>query len=79
MVDRRHLDSSSFQGSEATLNDHEPFVSTGSIFQADGVIVGFNDPSAVIPCRFPDRTAVDPDNTAFCDFQKGVKSAVDSW
>jgi hypothetical protein len=61
MVDRRHLDPGPLQGPEATLDDHESFITAGGIFQADAVIVGFEHPSAVILGRFPDRPAVDPD------------------
>ena len=69
MVDRRHLDSSSFQGSKATLNDHESPVSTGRIFQANSIVIGLNDPFAIIFCGFSDFASIDTKAVGFGDRQ----------
>ena len=74
MVDGRHFNAGSFQGSETPLNDHESLVAAGGIFQADGIVIGFNHPSAVIPGRFPDRSTVDADYAALCHFQVSLEA-----
>ena len=74
MVDRRHLDLGPFQGPEAALYHHEPFVATGGIFQADSVIIGFDHPFAVILGGFSDSSTVNPDFTALCHFQISLEA-----
>jgi hypothetical protein len=65
MVEGRHLDLGPLQGPEAALDHHEAFVPLCSIFEAQGVVIGLQDPLAVILGRLPDRSAVHPDLVAF--------------
>ena len=46
MVHGRHLDLGALERAEAALYDHQPFVSAGGIFKADGVVVGLDHPFA---------------------------------
>ena len=69
MVHGGHLDLSAFEATKAALDDHKAFVAAGGIFQADGVIVGFKHPFAVILGRFTDGGPVDADLVGLGDAQ----------
>ena len=58
MVHGCHFDLRFFQRSKTTLNDHEPLIAAGSIFQGDGIVIGLNDPFAIIFCGLPDLSAI---------------------
>ena len=49
---------------KATLNNHEPLVSEGSIFQADGIIIGLNNPFTVIFRNLSDFGTIYMENLA---------------
>jgi hypothetical protein len=55
VLQRGHLDSGFLQRPKAALNDHQPLVPTGGIFQADGFVVGLHDPIAVVAFGLLDR------------------------
>ena len=50
------------------------FVAAGGIFQAEGIVIGFNHPSAVILDRLPDCPAVDGYKTPLCHFQVSLEA-----
>lgn len=59
VIHRRHFDLGRLQGTEAALDDHKALVAAGGVFQTDGVVVGLDDPLAVVLFRLTDGTAVD--------------------
>jgi len=44
MIHRRQLDLCALERTEASFYDHQAFVAAGGIFQADGVVIGFDNP-----------------------------------
>jgi len=45
---RGHFNLGAFQGAKAAFDNHQPFIAACCILHADGVIVGFQNPFAVI-------------------------------
>ena len=58
MIHRRHFNLRFFERSETTLNHHESLIAAGHIFQANGIVVGLNDPFTIIFCDFPDLAPI---------------------
>ena len=59
MVHGRHLDLGALERAEAALDDHQPLVSAGGIFKADGVVVGLDHPFAIILGCLPNGSTID--------------------
>ena len=65
MVHGHHFDLGAFHRTKAALNHHESLVAAGGIFQADGIVIGFQDPFAVKPGRISDFGPIETDLVAF--------------
>ena len=65
MVHRCHLDLRSLERAEAAFDDHQAFVAAGGVFQADRVVVGLDDPFAVIFGGIRHRSPVEMQETTF--------------
>ncbi len=48
MVHGHHFDLGALERAEAALDDHQSFVAAGGILDGDGIVVGLQDPFAVI-------------------------------
>ncbi len=69
MVHRHDFNLGTLQGTKAPFNHHQSLVPTGSIFQTDGIIIGFYDPLAVKSGRFPHRIPVNANQPGSGDAQ----------
>ena len=58
MIHRHHLDLSTLEGTKTPLDNQQSFVAKGRIFKADGVIVGFQHPFAVVAFGLGDGCTV---------------------
>ena len=75
MMPRCHFDLRAFQGTDAALGDHNSLVSTGGTFQTDRVIVGLENPFAVIIGCSPECGPIDAILISFGDAHTALEAA----
>ena len=75
VIHRCHLDLRSLERTEAAFDDHQALVAAGGVFQADSVVVGLDDPFAVIFGGICHRSPVDMQLTAFGGSQIAFEAA----
>lgn len=72
MKHRHHLYFRALQRAETTFDDQQALVAEGRVFQADGIVIGFKHPLAVVTGRFLDRLAVKPELSRLGDGRIGA-------
>ena len=75
VVHRRHFDLAVLEGSEAAFDDHKTLVAASGVLQTDSVVVGLDDPFAVIFGGIRHRAAVDMQLAAFGSSQIAFEAA----
>ena len=75
VVHRGHSDLGALERTEAALDDHQPLIAAGGVFQTDGVVVGFDHPLAIVLFRLSDGSTIDADLPGFENTQVALEAA----
>ena len=74
MIHRRHFDPGPLERAKTAFDYHESLVAAGGIFKADGIVVGFDYPFAIILDRITNGSPVNANESGFGDSQVSLET-----